>query len=180
MSLILIYSSYIDSEGVWRLNREENGDKRRGILLRRRNWKWLCFQNSRNYLIVLVLFRVWFWFYFWLSEWNGKLHELVKSSIKRREDKADKKNLVKKYEQLKSEYEKKTRLIHQLQEQVDNFKMCTMKTKIISINFRISTILNWLMRMVVQYHKGMMRDMKMICRCLEVWESLSDRKIDCS
>ena len=31
MSLILIYSSYIDSEGVWRLDREENGDKRRGI-----------------------------------------------------------------------------------------------------------------------------------------------------
>ena len=71
---------------------------------------------------MLAQFQVWFCFYFWLSEWNGKFHELVKSSIKRREDKADKKNLGKKYEQLKSEYEKKTRLIHQLQEQVDNFQ----------------------------------------------------------
>ena len=29
--LILMYSSYIDSEGVWKLDREENGEKRRSI-----------------------------------------------------------------------------------------------------------------------------------------------------
>ena len=40
-------------------------------------------------------FQVRFHFFFWLSEWNGKFYELVKSSMKRKEDKADKKDLEK-------------------------------------------------------------------------------------
>ena len=55
-------------------------------------------------------------------EKNGKFHDLIKSSRKRRDDKEDKMNLEVKYKQLKGEYDQKSILIQQLQEQVDDFQ----------------------------------------------------------
>ena len=37
-----MYSSYIDSEGVWKLDREENGEKRRSIYWEERTEMAVC------------------------------------------------------------------------------------------------------------------------------------------
>ena len=57
-----------------------------------------------------------------ISECNGKFHELIKGSKKRREDKLDKKSTEEMNKVLEEESEEKSKLFQRLQQQVDDFQ----------------------------------------------------------
>ena len=91
-----MYSSHIDSEGVWKLDKEEKWEKRRKFI-EKKELKMAVDPESKEIFDSAGVVSSKISFFLLLSEWNGKFYELVKSSIKRKEDKADKKDLEKKY-----------------------------------------------------------------------------------